>query len=64
MCQSELAEAFHIPVGTLRDWEQHRCEPDQVVSADLTVIAAAPDVVHDALVRKLSREAKAKRPRK
>ena len=29
LSQAEFAERFHIPVGTLRDWEQHRTEPDQ-----------------------------------
>jgi putative transcriptional regulator len=29
LSQVEFAERFHIPVGTLRDWEQRRYEPDQ-----------------------------------
>src|SRR5580704_17152064 len=27
MTQEEFATRFHIPLGTLRDWEQGRCEP-------------------------------------
>ena len=27
--QEEFAAAFGIPIGTLRDWEQGRCTPDQ-----------------------------------
>ena len=29
MTQEEFAKAYRIPVGTLRDWEQGRTEPDQ-----------------------------------
>jgi putative transcriptional regulator len=28
MTQTEFAEAFRLPVSTLRDWEQHRSIPD------------------------------------
>ena len=50
LSQEEFAAQFHIPVGTLRDWEQGRAEPDQAARAYLSVIAAAPDVVRKALV--------------
>jgi putative transcriptional regulator len=49
MSQSEFAKAFHIPVGTLRDWEQHRREPDQAARAYLEVIARNPKAVIAAL---------------
>jgi putative transcriptional regulator len=49
MSQSESARAFHIPTGTLRDWEQHPCEPDQAAQAYLKVIARNPQVVRKAL---------------
>jgi len=26
--QAQFAEAFHLPITTLRDWEQHRSTPD------------------------------------
>jgi putative transcriptional regulator len=29
MTQEEFAALYHIPIGTLRVWEQGRCEPDQ-----------------------------------
>ena len=45
------AQAFRIPIGTLRDWEQHRAEPDACAKAYLAVIAAEPDVVRAALAR-------------
>src|SRR5438067_1292387 len=28
MTQAEFAEAFHLPITTLRDWEQRRSTPD------------------------------------
>jgi putative transcriptional regulator len=28
LSQEEFAASFHIPIGTLRDWEQGRKEPD------------------------------------
>jgi putative transcriptional regulator len=40
LSQTEFAERFHIPVGTIRDWEQRRSEPDQAAQAYLKVIAA------------------------
>jgi putative transcriptional regulator len=40
LSQAEFAKRFHIPLGTLRDWEQHRTEPDQAARAYLKVIAA------------------------
>ena len=45
LSQAEFAERFHIPVGTLRDWEQHRSEPDQAALAYLKVIEADADFV-------------------
>ncbi len=52
LSQEEFAARFHIPIGTLRDWEQGRAEPDQSARAYLRVIAAAPDVVRKALERR------------
>ena len=49
LTQEEFAARFHIPIGTLRDWEQGRAEPDQAVRAYLTVIARDPDGVRKAL---------------
>ena len=47
--QSAFAETFRIPLGTLRDWEQHRREPDQAARAYLDVIAREPEAVIRAL---------------
>jgi putative transcriptional regulator len=40
LSQTEFAERFRIPVGTLRDWEQHRSEPNESMQAYLKIIAA------------------------
>jgi len=49
LTQEAFSLAFHIPIGTLRDWEQHRAEPDQAARNLLKVIAAAPETVKDVL---------------
>jgi putative transcriptional regulator len=46
LTQEEFAARYHIPLGTLRDWEQGRAEPDQPTRAYLTLIARDPDRVH------------------
>jgi putative transcriptional regulator len=51
MSQIEFAKAFRIPLGILRDWEQHRRDPDQAARAYLEVIAREPDAVRRALAR-------------
>ena len=49
LTQEEFAARFHIPLGTLRDWEQGRTEPDQPARAYLAVIAHDPESVRRAL---------------
>ena len=49
MSQEDFATRFHIPVGTLRDWEQGRKEPDAAAKAYLRVIAREPETVRKAL---------------
>jgi putative transcriptional regulator len=49
LSQEAFADQYRIPIGTLRDWEQGRCEPDQAARAYLMVIARAPDMVREAL---------------
>ena len=49
LSQEEFAARYHIPLGTLRDWEQGRFEPDAAARAYLAVIAREPDVVRRAL---------------
>ena len=49
LTQGEFAARYHIPLGTLRDWEQGRATPDQPTQAYLTVIARSPEGVQRAL---------------
>jgi len=49
LTQEEFAARYHIPVGTLRDWEQGRVEPDQPARAYLRAIAGDPEAVLRAL---------------
>jgi putative transcriptional regulator len=48
LTQEEFAARYHIPIGTLRDWEQGRSEPDPPARAYLHVIARDPDGVRRA----------------
>lgn len=49
LSQEDFAARYHIPLGTLRDWEQGRVEPDQAARAYLKVIAREPETVREAL---------------
>lgn len=59
LSQSQFADAFGIPLGTLRDWEQHRREPDQAARAYIEVIAREPAAVRRALAAREEELAKA-----
>jgi putative transcriptional regulator len=45
MTQTEFAAAFHLPISTLRDWEQHRSVPDAPARALLLAIERDPKVM-------------------
>lgn len=49
LTEEEFSARFRIPLGTLRDWEQGRTEPDQPAQAYLAVIARDPEGVRRAL---------------
>lgn len=49
MTQAQFARRFHLPLGTLRDWEQGVREPDSAAKSYLRVIAKNPQAVLDAL---------------
>jgi len=49
LTQEEFAARYQIPLGTLRDWEQGRAEPDQPARAYLKAIAGDPEAVRQAL---------------
>jgi putative transcriptional regulator len=55
LSQHDFAAHYHIPIGTLRDWEQGRKEPDAAAKAYLHVIASEPEVVRKALARRRGR---------
>lgn len=45
MTQAEFAEAFHLPITTLRDWEQLRSIPDAPARALLLAIERDPEAM-------------------
>ena len=49
LTQEEFATRFHLPLGTVRDWEQGAHRPDRAAQVLLTVIAKDPDAVARAL---------------
>ncbi|MGU3538851.1 helix-turn-helix domain-containing protein [Methylobacterium sp. A54F] len=49
LSQDAFAARFRIPVGTLRDWEQGRKEPDAAARAYLVVIGRDAKAVSEAL---------------
>jgi len=42
LSQTKFAERLHIPVATLRDWEQHRRSPDAPARTLLGMVDADP----------------------
>jgi putative transcriptional regulator len=55
LSQEEFATCYRIPVGTLRDWEQGRKEPDAAAKAYLHVIASEPEMVRRAVAHRPGR---------
>jgi putative transcriptional regulator len=54
MTQVEFAGAFHLPLTTLRDWEQHRSVPDAPARALLLAIERDPKVMRRLLAEPAS----------
>jgi putative transcriptional regulator len=52
MTQEAFAQAFHLPLSTLRDWEQHRSKPDAPARALLLAIERAPQTMVRLLAEK------------
>ena len=50
LTQEQFAEKYAIPIGTVRDWDQGRTDPDAAARALLNAIAAYPDEVAKAQV--------------
>ena len=51
MTQKNFADAFNLPLGTVREWEIGRREPDQAAKVLLSVIAAKPKVVQQVVAK-------------
>ncbi|MDP1909679.1 MAG: helix-turn-helix domain-containing protein [Hyphomicrobium sp.] len=49
LSQDEFARRFEIPIGTLRDWEQGRSQPDRPARAYLKLISSNPAFVSRSL---------------
>lgn len=49
LTQAQFAARFHLPLGTLRDWEQGAREPDRAAKTLLRVIDHDPEAVRRAL---------------
>ena len=49
LTQEQFAIKFHVPLGTLRDWEQGAKQPDTAARSYLQVIAKIPQLVMQAL---------------
>jgi putative transcriptional regulator len=49
LSQEDFSARFRIPLGTLRDWEQSRKDPDAAARAYLRVIVRNPGAVIEAL---------------
>ncbi len=43
--QAEFASSYRLPLGTIRDWEQNRRQPDAPARVLLSMIAADPATV-------------------
>jgi len=52
LTQEEFARTFALPLGTLRDWEQHRTRPDRAAENYLRVIATDPQAAKRAVRRR------------
>ena len=45
LTQAQFAQRFRLPLGTLRDWEQRRTQPDSGSKLYLQMIVAEPAAV-------------------
>lgn len=49
--QDQFARAYHLPLGTVRDWEQSRSQPDAPARVLLALIKAEPDTIEQLVQR-------------
>ena len=51
LSQGEFSRRYRLPLGTLRDWEQHRRMPDTGSRLYLAMIAADPEGVETIIAK-------------
>lgn len=51
MTQAAFAKTYCLPLGTVKDWEQGRRQPDAPARALLTAIEKRPEVLRDLLAK-------------
>jgi putative transcriptional regulator len=49
LTQEQFSDRYRIPLGTLRDWEQRRREPDGTAKTLLRIIDKYPEIVLEVL---------------
>lgn len=49
--QDQFARAYHLPLGTVQDWEQCRSQPDAPARVLLSLIGAEPDTIEQLVQR-------------
>jgi len=49
LSQAQFAKRYGLSAGTIKDWEQHRRQPDRAAMLLLKVIDQAPDMVARAI---------------
>jgi putative transcriptional regulator len=49
--QGQFSKDFKLPIGTVRDWEQHRREPETGSKVYLAMIEADPEGVKQILAK-------------
>jgi len=49
--QAAFADAYRLPLGTLRDWEQRRRQPDAPARVLLSLIQAEPKTIESIIGR-------------
>ncbi len=49
MSQAAFARALHIPIGTIRNWEQNRVKPDPAAQALLIILYRQPEAALKAI---------------
>lgn len=51
LTQNQFARTYHLPIGTVRDWEQNRSHPDSGSKIYLRMIAADPVAVRQLVAK-------------